>query len=100
MSPMFVADVRPNQAIDQLELKIVEVKEPREIVTKYGRQSQVCDAWAEDDKGDKVRLSLWNGEIEKVTEGTRIKITNGWARTFKDELQVSAGLNGQLDIVE
>ena len=100
MSPMFVADVRPNQAIDQLELKIVEVKEPREIVTKYGRQSKVCDAWAENDKGDKVRLSLWNGEIEKVTEGTRIKITNGWARTFKDELQVSAGLNGQLDIVE
>ncbi len=100
MSPMFVADVRPNQAIDQLELRIVEVQEPREIITKYGRQSKVCDAWAEDDKGDKVRLSLWNGEIEKVSEGTRIKITNGWARTFREELQVSAGLHGQLDIVE
>ena len=97
---MFVADVRPNQAIDQLELRIVEVQEPREIITKYGRQSKVCDAWAEDDKGDKVRLSLWNGEIEKVSEGTRIKITNGWARTFREELQVSAGLHGQLDIVE
>ena len=44
MSPMYVADVRPNQAIDQLDLKIVEVKEPREIITKYGRQSKVCDA--------------------------------------------------------
>ncbi len=100
MSPMFVADVRPNQTIDQLELKIVEVSEPREIITKYGRQSKVCDAWAEDTKGDKVRISLWNGEIEKASEGTHIKITNGWARTFKDELQVSAGLHGQLDIVE
>jgi len=97
---MFVADVRPNQAIDQLELKVVEVQEPREIITKYGRQSKVCDAWAEDDKGDRVRVSLWNGEIEKVSEGTRIKITNGWARTFREELQVSAGLHGQLDIVE
>jgi ssDNA-binding replication factor A large subunit len=100
MSPMFVAEVRPNQVIDQLELKIVEVQEPREIITKYGRQSKVCDAWAEDEKGDRVRVSLWNGEIEKVSEGTRIKITNGWARTFKEELQVSAGLHGQLDIVE
>jgi ssDNA-binding replication factor A large subunit len=99
MSRMFVADVRPNQAIDQLELKVVEVQEPREIITKYGRQSKVCDAWAEDDKGDRVRVSLWNGEIEKVSEGTRIKITNGWARTFREELQVSAGLHGQLDIV-
>ncbi len=99
MNRMFVADVRPNQAIDQLELKVVEVQEPREIITKYGRQSKVCDAWAEDDKGDRVRVSLWNGEIEKVSEGTRIKITNGWARTFREELQVSAGLHGQLDIV-
>jgi ssDNA-binding replication factor A large subunit len=100
MSPMFVADVRPNQAIDQLELKVVELQEPREIITKYGRQSKVCDAWAEDDNGDRVRVSLWNGEIEKVSEGTRMKITNGWARTFREELQVSAGLHGQLDIVE
>ncbi len=100
MSPMYVADVRPNQAIDNLELRIVEIQEPREIITKYGRQSKVCDAWAEDEKGDKVRISLWNGEIERVSEGACIRITNGWARTFRDELQVSAGLHGQLDIVE
>ena len=97
---MNVADVRPNQAIDELELKIVELMEPREIITKYGRQSKVCDAWAEDDKGDRVRLSLWNGQIEQVTEGARIRITNGWARTFRDQLQVSSGLHGQLDIVD
>jgi ssDNA-binding replication factor A large subunit len=97
---MYVAEVRPNQAIDNLELRIVEIQEPREIITKYGRQSKVCDAWAEDEKGDKVRISLWNGEIERVSEGARIRITNGWARTFQDELQVSAGLHGQLDIVE
>ena len=97
---MYVADVRANQAIDVLELKVTELKEPREIITKYGRQSQVCDAWAEDDKGDKVRLTLWNGQIEQISTGSRIKITNGWARNFRDELQVSSGLHGQLDVVE
>ena len=97
---MYVADVRPNQAIDELVLKVTELQEPREIITKYGRQSQVCDAWAEDEKGDKVRLTLWNGQIEQISEGNHIKITNGWARTFRDELQVSSGLHGQLDVVE
>ena len=97
---MYVADVRPNQAIDDIVLKVVELQEPREIITKYGRQSKVCDALAEDEKGDKVRLSLWNGQIEQISEGTRIRITNGWARTFRDELQVSSGLHGQLDVVE
>ncbi len=100
MSPMYVADVRPNQAIEELILRITELQEPREIITKYGRQSKVCDAWAEDDKGDKVRVSLWNGQIEQVSEGSRIRITNGWARTFRDELQVSSGLHGQLELVE
>ena len=96
---MYVADVRPNQAIEVLELRIVEIEQPRQIITKYGRESKVCDAWAEDDKGDRVRLSLWNGEIERVSEGSRIRITNGWARNFRDQLQVSAGLHGQLEVV-
>ena len=97
---MYVADVRPNKPIEVLELRIVELLEPREIITKYGRESKVCDAWAEDERGDRVRLSLWNGQIEQVSEGSRIRITNGWARTYRDQLQVSAGLHGQLDIVD
>jgi ssDNA-binding replication factor A large subunit len=97
---MYVSDVQPNKPIDELELAIVEKQEPREIVTKYGKQARVCDAWAEDDQGERVRISLWNGEIDQVQEGTRVKITNGWARTFRDQLQVSAGLHGRLDVVE
>jgi hypothetical protein len=97
---MYVSEIQPNRPIDELELDVVEKREPREIVTKYGKHAMVCDAWAVDGKGNKVRLSLWNGEIERVDEGTRIRITNGWARTFRDELQVSAGLHGQLDVVE
>lgn len=97
---MYVSEIRPNRAIDELELEVVELEEPREIVTKFGRQSRVCDAWGVDSKGERVRLSLWNGEIDRVSKGSRIRITNGWARTFRDQLQVSAGLHGRLDVVE
>ena len=96
---MYINEVRPNKAVDEIVLLIVEKGDPRDIITKYGRQSKVCDAWAEDDKGDRVRISLWNGQIDEVHEGTRIRITNGWARKFREQLQVSAGLHGQLDIV-
>ncbi len=97
---MYVTEIQPNRPIDELELEIVEKHEPREIVTKYGKEARVCDAWAVDAKGNRVRLSLWNGEIERVREGSRIRITNGWARTYRDQLQVSAGLHGQLDVEE
>jgi uncharacterized OB-fold protein len=96
---MYITDLRPNRVVDDLELHVVEVREPREVVTKYGKESRVAVAVAEDDKGNQVNLSLWDGEIERVEVGMRVRITNGWARTFQDELQVSAGLHGKLSIV-
>jgi replication factor A1 len=98
--PMYVSDVRPNKVVDDLVLRVVELSEPRMIVTKFGRESKVCDAWAEDAHGERIRLSLWNGEIERVAEGTTVRITNGWARNYRDSLQVSSGLHGNLDVVE
>jgi ssDNA-binding replication factor A large subunit len=100
LSPMYVTEIRPNKPVDELELSIVEVNEPRMIVTKYGKESRVCDAWAQDNKGDRVRLSLWNGDIDRVREGVTVRIVNGWARNYRDQLQVSAGLHGRLDVVE
>lgn len=96
---MNVTDVRPNRVVEDLELTIVEKEEPRDVVTKYGKESRVCVAVAEDAEGNRVNLSLWDGEIDLVRVGMRVRITNGWARTFNQELQVSAGLHGELKIV-
>jgi len=96
---MNVTDVRPNRVVEDLELTIVEKEEPRDVVTKYGKESRVCVAVAEDGEGNRVNLSLWDGEIDLVRAGMRVRITNGWARTFNQELQVSAGLHGELKIV-
>jgi uncharacterized OB-fold protein len=96
---MNVTDVRPNKVVEDLELTIVEKEAPRDVVTKYGKESRVCVAVAEDGEGNRVNLSLWDGEIELVRVGMKVRITNGWARTFNQELQVSAGLHGELKIV-
>lgn len=96
---MNVTDVRPNRVVEDLELTIVEKEEPRDVVTKYGKESRVCVAVAEDGEGNRVNLSLWDGEIDLVRVGMKVRITNGWARTFNQELQVSAGLHGELKIV-
>ena len=72
------------------------------LVTKTehrGTGGRVCDAVGEDESGDKVNLTLWNDDIEKVQVNTKIKITNGWASSFKNKLQVSAGKYGKLEIL-
>jgi uncharacterized OB-fold protein len=96
---MNVTDVHPNRVVEDLELTIVEKEEPRDVVTKHGKESRVCVAVAEDTEGNRVNLSLWDGEIDLVRVGMKVRITNGWARTFNQELQVSAGLHGELKIL-
>ncbi len=63
---MNVTDVRPNRVVEDLELTIVEKEEPRDVVTKYGKESRVCVAVAEDAEGNRVNLSLWDGEIARL----------------------------------
>jgi replication factor A1 len=82
--------------VDEISLKVVEIGEPREVSTRYG-SSRVCDAIGEDETGQ-VKLALWNEEIDKVHMGDEIKITNGYVKEWRDELQLSAGRYGKLEV--
>jgi replication factor A1 len=81
-----------------LELKVLEVEEPRTYLRRDGREGRVATAVAEDDTG-KIKISLWDAEIDRVKAGDRIKITNGYARLFRNEVHVSAGIYGRLEVL-
>ena len=95
---MKVKDVRSDSKVDVLELTVKEKGEVRNVNTRMGA-SRVCDAKCEDDEGGSITLSLWNDEIDKVSVDDKIKITNGWARQFRGNLQVSAGRFGKLEVL-
>jgi replication factor A1 len=82
-----------------IELKVVEIEEPRTYVRRDGREGKVVTAVAEDDTG-KIKVSLWDTDIDRVKVGDRIKITNGYARLFRNEVHVSAGIYGKLEVLE
>jgi len=81
-----------------LELKVVELEEPRTYVRRDGREGKVTTAIAEDDTGN-IKISLWDADIDRVKVGDRIKITNGYARLFRNEVHVSAGIYGKLEVL-
>ena len=82
-----------------VEGKIVELEEPKEIVTKFGRRLKVANGKLQDDSGE-IGLTLWNEDSEKFKEGDTISITNGYISMYKDELKISAGRNGVIEKVE
>ena len=96
---MKVRDLRAEAKIDVLELQIREKGPARDFSSRSGSTGKVCDAKAVDDEDQEVSVSLWNDEIERVQVNDRVRITNGWAREWRGNLQVSAGRFGKLEVL-
>jgi replication factor A1 len=81
----------------KLEAKVLEVSEPRFVVTRFGNCASVANATVSDDTG-KIRLCLWNDQISSVAVGDTVQIENASISQFKNERQLRVGKNGVLRI--
>ncbi|MFH1822009.1 MAG: hypothetical protein ABH852_06210 [Methanobacteriota archaeon] len=95
---MKASEVKPDMRRIELELTIVEMEEPRAYTKRDGREGRVASAIGEDDSG-RVKVSLWDADVDRVKVGNKIKITNGYSRSFRDEVQISSGLYGKLEVL-
>lgn len=96
---MKASDIKPGMRRIDLDLKIVELEEPRPYLSRAGREGKVTTAIGEDDSG-RIKISLWNKDIDRVKVGSTVRIRNGYARLFRDEVHVSAGMYGKLEVAE
>lgn len=94
---MKISEIKAGQGKINVEAAVIDVSEARDI-NKYGKNLRVATAVVQDDSG-KIKLSLWNQEVDKVQKGDKIKITNGYASEFKGEKQLTAGKFGKLEVV-
>jgi len=92
---MKISEIKPNQGSINVEAVVTELQPPRDI-DKYGKNLRVANAIIQDDSGS-IKLTLWNAEIDKVKAGDKIKITNGFAKEFKGETQLTAGKFGKIE---
>ncbi|HLD72764.1 MAG TPA: hypothetical protein VJA23_04205 [Candidatus Nanoarchaeia archaeon] len=94
---MEIKDLKPNTGKVDLVLHVVEVDKPRAF-EKFGKKSKVCNATVKDESGE-VKMTLWNEEIELIKPGDKIHLQNGWCAQYKDELQVSCGKFGKIEVL-
>ena len=96
---VLIKDLKPRAAFDELIVEVVTKGEPRAFATANG-QGTVCNAAVKDETGEEVSLTLWNDEYKKVNDGDKLKITNGWVGEYKGKIQISAGRQGKLEVIE
>ena len=76
---------------------VVQKGDTRDVNTKFGR-TQVCESTIEDESG-KITLVLWGEEVDKVKEGDKIKIENGYIREWQGVPQLNVGKYGKMEVL-
>jgi len=73
-------------------------EEIRTINKKDGGTIAVCDALLADNSGN-IKVTFWGEECDKVNDGTKIRITNGYTNSFKGEVALTKGKFGRMEIL-
>jgi replication factor A1 len=94
-----IKDLRDGMKRVNVEAKIVEKGNPREVVSRFKDETyKVADAVVADETGS-IKLTLWNEQIDQVNVNDKVKIENGYVTTFRGEVQLNVGKYGKLTIV-
>jgi replication factor A1 len=93
--PLQIKDLRVGMKKVNLEAKVIEISKPKFVVTRFGNHASVANALVTDNTG-KIKLCLWNDQINTISTGDTIQIQNARISTYKDEKQMRIGKNGTL----
>jgi len=92
-----IKDLRDKMTKLDVEGEIVEVSDPR-TVNVQGADTEIAEARLQDKTGT-VKVTLWGDQqIGQVKVGSRIRISNGYTKTFKGEMGLNIGRYGKLEV--
>ena len=95
---MFINDLKPNQSIDTITLEITSKGEVKEFNNFRGKM-KVANAKVKDETGQ-CTLTLWNDDADRYSAGQKIRITNGWCKEYREEVQISSGKYGKIEVLK
>jgi replication factor A1 len=90
-----IKDLRVGMKKVNLKAKVTEISQPKYVITKFGNHATVANATITDPTG-KIKLCLWNDQINTITTGDTIQIKNARISAFRNEPQMRIGKNTTL----
>jgi len=90
-----IKDLRIEMKSVNLKAEVVEIAEPKFVVTRFGNCASVANALISDETGN-IKMCLWNEQINSISVGDIVQIENAKVSAFKGERQLRIGKNGIL----
>ncbi len=95
-----VGELTPASRAVNVTAKVVSKSEIRNVATgRDGAPHRVCDALVGDETGS-VYLTLWDDNIEKVSEENTVAVKNGYVNLFRGNIRLNVGRYGTIEIAE
>jgi replication factor A1 len=81
-----------------VEAKVIEKSETHEVLSRFKDTThKVATAVIADETG-KIKLTLWNDQINQVKINDTVKVENGYVTSFRGEIQLNVGKYGTLTV--
>lgn len=90
-----VKDLTPETKSVNLTVKVVSVGEPEAVPSRGGGVRHVTEARVGDDTAS-VTMSLWERQSEGVSEGTVLRIENGYVSLVRGHMRLNVGKYGRM----
>ncbi len=95
---MNIKDLQNGMKRVSIRAKVLEKSEPREVRSRFKDEPlKVADAIISDETG-KIKLTLWNEQIDQVNTGDMVAVENGYVTSFRGEIQLNVGKFGKLAV--
>ena len=95
---MKISELKEGMNNVALQAKVVELEAPREVSTKFGSTVLLTVATLVDESGA-IKLTLWGDSAKGVEKGSTVKVSGGFVKSFKEELQLSIGRGGEIKVI-
>jgi replication factor A1 len=82
-----------------VKAEVLEIPKPVQVHTQFGNTVMVVNALVQDDTG-KIKLCLWEGQINSINVGENIEIKNAHVCVFRGERQLRLGKKGVLSATQ
>jgi len=95
---MKIKDLQNGMKRVTVEGEVIEKSDTREVQSRYKNEKyDVATAIISDETG-RIKLALWNEQINRVNVNDKVKVENGYITSFKGEIQLNVGRYGELTV--
>lgn len=99
-SPYRIRDLEIGSRHVNIQGKVLEKGQPKSVLSRMGEPLLVSTALITDGTG-KIKLTLWNEQVNSISVGDIVQVQNGKVGTFKGEMRLGVSRSrGKLNVIK